>query len=346
MESRTAIVTGAARRVGRAIAEALLADGWTVTTRDRCLAAHYEHTMVITRGRPLLLTAVMAAVGLLLVVAGIWFLRQPSWRTALLLGISGVLVAVTWQRRGGALRWAAWPLGVAVALFAAMMLTTYFVVGEREVGKTSPMAVAFWTMGFATAFWLIFGGWWDIDPTIFTQTVSLSGNLENITLPFWIPLLWNMVLGSFAPFFLSLLALKYLSATAAGVVASAEVLFAFLVAWHYGLLHRVWTDDSTGLAVAGDLLSARGRAASDEVREAVALSLAVMPAWPLAMWRAIGVNAGMRGAGEGSGLGLHIVQQLVQAQGGTIAVQSDVGQGTTFRFTVPLSAQPPRPRRP
>ena len=30
MESRTAIVTGSARRVGRAIAEALLADGWTV----------------------------------------------------------------------------------------------------------------------------------------------------------------------------------------------------------------------------------------------------------------------------------------------------------------------------
>ena len=93
------------------------------------------------------------------------------------------------------------------------------------------MAVAFWTMGFATAFWLIFGGWWDIDPTIFTQTVSLSGNLEHVTLPFWIPLLWNMVLGSFAPFLLSLLALKYLSATAAGVVASADVLFAFLVAW-------------------------------------------------------------------------------------------------------------------
>jgi drug/metabolite transporter (DMT)-like permease len=93
------------------------------------------------------------------------------------------------------------------------------------------MTVAFWTMTFATVFWLIFGGWWNIDPAIFTETVSLSGNLEQITLPFWIPLLWNMVLGSFAPFFLSLLALKYLSATAAGVVASSEVLFAFLVAW-------------------------------------------------------------------------------------------------------------------
>ena len=44
---------------------------------------------------------------------------------------------------------------------------------------------------------------------------------------------------------------------------------------------------------------------------------------------------------EGSGLGLHIVQQLVQAQGGTITVQSDVGKGTTFRFTLPLSARQP-----
>ena len=34
-----------------------LSDGWTVTTKDRSLAAHYEHTMVITRGRPILLTA-------------------------------------------------------------------------------------------------------------------------------------------------------------------------------------------------------------------------------------------------------------------------------------------------
>jgi methionyl aminopeptidase len=32
-------------------------DGWTVRTHDRCLAAHYEHTVVITRGAPLVLTA-------------------------------------------------------------------------------------------------------------------------------------------------------------------------------------------------------------------------------------------------------------------------------------------------
>jgi methionyl aminopeptidase len=33
------------------------ADGWTVLTRDGSLAAHFEHTLVVTRGAPLLLTA-------------------------------------------------------------------------------------------------------------------------------------------------------------------------------------------------------------------------------------------------------------------------------------------------
>jgi len=32
-------------------------DGWTVRTADHSLAAHYEHTVVITRGAPVLVTA-------------------------------------------------------------------------------------------------------------------------------------------------------------------------------------------------------------------------------------------------------------------------------------------------
>ena len=32
-------------------------DGWTVRTRDRALSAHFEHTLVVTSGIPLLLTA-------------------------------------------------------------------------------------------------------------------------------------------------------------------------------------------------------------------------------------------------------------------------------------------------
>ena len=35
----------------------LAADHWTIRTTDRSLSAHYEHTVVITRGEPILLTA-------------------------------------------------------------------------------------------------------------------------------------------------------------------------------------------------------------------------------------------------------------------------------------------------
>jgi two-component system phosphate regulon sensor histidine kinase PhoR len=46
----------------------------------------------------------------------------------------------------------------------------------------------------------------------------------------------------------------------------------------------------------------------------------------------------------GTGLGLAIVKHLVQAQGGALQIESQVGQGTTVRFTIPAVAVPdPRP---
>ncbi len=45
---------------------------------------------------------------------------------------------------------------------------------------------------------------------------------------------------------------------------------------------------------------------------------------------------------QGLGLGLNIVKSIVEAHGGTIAVQSEVGRGATFTFTLPQPAPGPR----
>lgn len=178
---------------------------------------------------PVGITLLLEYTAVLMVALVAFFFFREKVRARLWLAIGFVLVglAVVAQIWASELV----PFGVLMALCAAVCLALYFLLGEREVGKTSPMAVAFWTMTASAVFWGLFSGWWNIDPAIFTTPVSLSGNLAQLELPLLVPLAWNVVMGSFLPFFLSLLALKHLTATAAGVVASAEVIFAFIVAW-------------------------------------------------------------------------------------------------------------------
>jgi drug/metabolite transporter (DMT)-like permease len=159
-----------------------------------------------------------------------------------LLGL--VAVARPWEARLD-------PFGVVMALLAAVSLALYFIIGERQVARISPLAVAFWTTLFAGLLWLPFSGWWELDAATFGAPVALGGQWGDAALPLVLPLVVTVVVGSFLPFWLSFTALKHLTATAAGVVASSEVVFAFAVAW-------VWLDealDAFGLVGAGIVLA-------------------------------------------------------------------------------------------
>ena len=43
----------------------------------------------------------------------------------------------------------------------------------------------------------------------------------------------------------------------------------------------------------------------------------------------------------GAGLGLAIVRRIIEAHGGQIWVESDLGQGSSFKFTLPTEPPPP-----
>lgn len=223
---------------------------------------------------PVGVTLLLQYTGVLIVALVAFLVFKEKVRARLWVAIGLVLlglVAVSrpWEARLD-------PTGVALAIGAAVTLAFYFLVGERQVGRTSPLAVSFWTMTFASLFWGLFSGWWELDPDTFAKPLDVGGQWGSWELPLGIPLLVTVVVGSFLAFLLFFSALKHLSATAAGIAASAEVVFAFAVAW-------VWlgeTLDPVGIAGAAVVLAGILLAQTARQKKVIVDADLVLPAEP------------------------------------------------------------------
>ncbi|MGY1705212.1 EamA family transporter [Geodermatophilus sp. SYSU D00697] len=164
-----------------------------------------------------------------LIALYVWLVRGERVRgrlwLALLLSLSGlVFVAEVWQGGGGLD-----PLGVAAALTAAVCLATYYLMGERGTATRDPVALTCWSFVAAALFWSVAAPWWSFEAGVLAEPVPVSvGALE---VPLWVLVVWIVVLGAMVPFWLSVAALRHLSPTTAGLVATVEPVFASVVAW-------------------------------------------------------------------------------------------------------------------
>ncbi|NBW73453.1 MAG: hypothetical protein EBR26_03490 [Microbacteriaceae bacterium] len=140
------------------------------------------------------------------------------------------------------------PVGVAWAFMAAICVSIYFLIGEHTQKTRDPMSTLFYTFLVASIFWLIMNL---LNPKEFIsleQSMSLAGNLAMIDWPIWLALIWLGVMGSFIPMWLDYIALGNLSATAVGVIATAETIFASAFAW-------LWLNESmTSIEVVGGII--------------------------------------------------------------------------------------------
>ena len=177
-------------------------------------------------------------------------LFKEKVRPRLWFGIAAVLIglAIVSNIWNSALN----PLGVAWAIMAAVCLSIYFLIGEHTQRKRDAMSTLFYTFAVAAIFWAIMnlinpGKVIDIN-----LEFNLGGNLTGISMPVWAGLLWIGIMGSFIPMLLDYIALGNLSATAVGVIATAETVFATVFAW-------AWLNESmTTLEVIGGLIVVAG----------------------------------------------------------------------------------------
>ena len=212
----------------------------------------------------------------LLVALWVRFARRGEVRArvwaALVLSFGGLaIVAEVWQ--GVTLD----GVGVLAAGAAAVSLAAYYLLGERGLGRRDPLSLSAWGFTAAAGFWSLLLPWWSFPFDLMDDRVAVD--LLGTTAPVWALVIWVVLLGTVAPFGLSLFGIGKIGATRTGLIGTAEPVLAGLVAWIViGEVLTGWQLAGACVVLAGIVLAETSRPAPAETpteAEAEAVALVV-----------------------------------------------------------------------
>jgi drug/metabolite transporter (DMT)-like permease len=137
----------------------------------------------------------------------------------------------------------------------------YFLIAEHTQSSRDTLSTLFYTMSISTIFWLIVSHPSPAAIPNLTYSITLGGNLGNLAVPAWSLLLWLGVFGSFVPMLMGFWSLRHISATAAGIGSTSEVIAAFVFGW-------LWLQEGvTGIQLVGALFVLIGIAIAQTSRK-------------------------------------------------------------------------------
>ncbi|CAB4687499.1 MAG: hypothetical protein EBU43_07300 [Actinobacteria bacterium] len=123
------------------------------------------------------------------------------------------------------------PIGIACGLIASVSLAIYFLLGDKGVHKRDTLSLVTWGFIFATIFWAIFQPIWNFPAKVLNTNLDLGGPFAGSSVSGWWVILFIVLLGTIAPFLLTIGALRYTSPARVGLIGTLEPVLAGAFAW-------------------------------------------------------------------------------------------------------------------
>jgi drug/metabolite transporter (DMT)-like permease len=166
-------------------------------------------------------------------------------------------------------------VGVLAALGAAAALATYYLMGERGLGRRDPVSLMAWIFAFSALLWAVVEPWWSFPFGALANPVPMPWGAH---LPVGVLTAWIVLLGTVTAFGLVLLAVGRVGPARVGILGMLEPVGSGLVAW-WVLSEGLRPVQLVGGAVVlvGIVLAETARRRPAEARNAVPLPEGVAP---------------------------------------------------------------------